>query len=71
MILVIGGAFQGKTDFVIEKLRIPPEKILKKSLSFLFLFLKENNQKKYFIEKGKFNDTDYWRGFSGKNGLCY
>ncbi len=45
MILVIGGAFQGKTDFAIEKLRIPPEKILKKSLSFLFLFLKENNQK--------------------------
>ncbi len=28
MILVIGGAFQGKTDFVIEKLNIPPEKIL-------------------------------------------
>ncbi len=28
MTLIIGGAFQGKTDFAIEKLRIPPEKIL-------------------------------------------
>ncbi len=28
MILIIGGAYQGKTDFAIEKLNIPPEKIL-------------------------------------------